>query len=59
VTERPGDLVSHFEGVTLDAREVPHEELWQHRNVVLFVVPAKLGTAPSSYLTGLQAGWPI
>lgn len=51
---RPGDLVSHFEGVTLEGRDVPHEELWQHRNVVLFVVPTELGTAASSYLTALE-----
>jgi hypothetical protein len=51
---RPGNLVSNFDGVTHDGREVPYEELWQRRNFVLFVVPAELGATASSYFSALE-----
>ena len=50
----PGDLLSHFEGQTIDGREVPYHELWQRRNLVLFVVSPELQVAASSYLMALE-----
>jgi hypothetical protein len=47
---RTGDLLSPFlRGVTLDG-ELSYERLWQHRNVVLFVLPARTFEAVKPYL---------
>lgn len=48
---RPGDLLSPFlHGGTLDGRELPYEQLWQKRNVVWFVLPARAVATASPYL---------
>jgi hypothetical protein len=52
----PGDLIPRFEGATVDGREVRYEQLWQHRNVVLFVLSADLRVSASSYIRALEAG---
>jgi hypothetical protein len=49
-----GDLITRFDGATIDGREVPYDQLWQHRNVVLFVLSADLGAAASPYLRALD-----
>jgi hypothetical protein len=51
---QPGDLITHFNGATVDGREVPYDRFWQHRNVVLFVLPAELSAPASPYLRALQ-----
>jgi hypothetical protein len=49
-----GDLITHFESTTLDGRGVPYDQLWQHRNVVLFVLSSDLIAAASPYLSALE-----
>jgi hypothetical protein len=51
---RPGDLIPRFDAATVDGREVPYEQVWQHRNVVLFVVSADVNAAASPYLSALK-----
>jgi hypothetical protein len=50
----PGDLLSHFDGETIDGRDVPYQQLRQHRNLVLFVLSRELRTSGSSYLVALE-----
>jgi hypothetical protein len=50
----PGDLLSHFDGETIDGRDVPYQQLRQHRNLVLFVLSRELRTPGSSYLVALE-----
>jgi len=30
---RPGDLISHFEGTTVDGGQMHYAQVWQHRTV--------------------------
>jgi hypothetical protein len=50
----PGDLLPHFEGATINGRETPYKELWQHRNLVLLVLPAEAVTRGMPYLRALE-----
>jgi hypothetical protein len=54
VRVNPGDLLTPFESATVNGAVVPHGHLWQHRNVVLFVLPDKLDVARTSYLEKLD-----
>jgi hypothetical protein len=51
---RPGDILPSYTAVTLQGDEVPYEKLWQHSNVVLFVLSVELSAAASSYLAALD-----
>jgi hypothetical protein len=51
---QPGDLLTRFEGATVDGRELRYEQLWQHRNVMLFLVSAELARGASSRLAALE-----
>src|SRR5919197_223068 len=51
----PGDLIPRVDGVTVDGRKVPYEQLWQRRNLVLFVLSADLRANASAYLIALHA----
>jgi hypothetical protein len=51
---RPGDLIPRFDGATVDGREVPYEQLWQHRNVVLFVLSESVSAAARPYLGAME-----
>jgi len=51
---RPGDLISHFEGATIDGHRVRYEQLWQRRNLVLFVLSTAVRAEAQSYLTALE-----
>jgi hypothetical protein len=50
-----GDLLPRFDAAAVDGRAVPYEQLWQHRNIVLFAIPAELAGAASSYLRALDS----
>ena len=50
----PGDLIPRFDGAAVDGRDVPYEELWQHRNIVLFVLAGDLAARASAYLRALD-----
>lgn len=51
---RPGDVISHFEGLTTDGRRLEYGQLWQRRNLVLFVLPPNLHDAAGPYLGTLE-----
>jgi hypothetical protein len=51
----PGDLIPFFEGETIDGRRLRYEEVWQRRNVILFVLSATARAEASVYLSGVQA----
>ena len=50
---RPGDVIPHFEGFTTDGR-LEYGQLWQRRNLVLFVLPLNLHNAARTYLGALD-----
>ena len=50
-----GDLLKPFPSRTIGGAEVRYEQLWQHRNIVLFVVPAPLPPAATAYLDVLDS----
>jgi hypothetical protein len=49
-----GNLLPRFDGTTVQGRRLEHEQLWQHRNVVLFVLTANLHDAARAYLGALD-----
>jgi hypothetical protein len=51
---RAGDLIPHFDGMTIDGRRVRYQELWQHRNLVLFVLSKAVRAQANAYLTMLE-----
>jgi hypothetical protein len=51
---RPGDVIPHFEGLTTDGRRLEYAQLWQRRNLVLFVLLPNLHDAARSYLGALE-----
>ena len=65
----PGDLIPHFEAVSLDGETVTYSSIWQRRNLVLIRIPedpdgtferyaARL-TAEGPALTGEDTAWVI
>lgn len=53
-TLRPGELIPHFEGLTSDGRRLEYEQLWQRRNLVLFVLPPNSHDVARRYLGALE-----
>jgi hypothetical protein len=51
----PGDLITTFEGETFDGHPLRYEDVWQSRNLVLFVLPATARAEASSYLAAVEA----
>jgi hypothetical protein len=51
----PGDLIPTFEGETVDGHRLRYEEVWQRRNLVLFVLSATARAEASSYIADVQA----
>jgi hypothetical protein len=52
----PGDLIPSFEGQAVDGRRLRYEELWQRRNLVLFVLSAAARAEALSDLAAVEAG---
>ena len=51
----PGELIAHFDGLTVDGRQLHYSQLWQHRNLVLFVLPPSLHDSARLYLRAVAA----
>jgi hypothetical protein len=51
----PGDLISPFDGEAIDGHRLPYEEVWQRRNVVLFVLSPSARAEASAYLSDVDA----
>jgi hypothetical protein len=50
-----GDLLSPFvHGTTLHGRAIPYEQLWQHRNVVLFVLADHTAEGVREYISAVN-----
>ena len=50
---RPGDQVPHFEVHDLNGRIVRYSTVWQHRNLVLIVLPSHESVAAQRYRDAL------
>jgi hypothetical protein len=55
VRVRTGELVPHFEAMTMDGAQVRYADLWQQRNLVLYSVPRGALPEARDYLDALRS----